>query len=147
MVVGTPTYLSPEQALEMRPDARSDLYSLGVTFFEMLTGRPPWEGIAAHDIMQRHVDADRSFIGRDLSGPARALEPVLQRLLARSEDERYQNARELLDDLVPYFRRIVPRTARTTVDLRNKLARLGELRDRAQQRSFLDSAQRKKRPS
>ncbi|HVR86943.1 MAG TPA: serine/threonine-protein kinase [Planctomycetota bacterium] len=147
MIVGTPTYLSPEQALAMRPDARSDLYSLGVTFFEMLTGRPPWEGMDAHAIMERHVDVDRSFIGRDLPGPARTLEPVLQRLLARSEDERFQNTRELLDDLVPHFRRIVPRTARKAVDLRNKLARLGELRDRSKQRSFLDSAPRTKLPS
>lgn len=147
MIVGTPVYLSPEQALAMRPDARSDLYSLGITLFEMLTGRPPWEGADAHAVMQRHLDADRSFIGRELPGPARSLEPVLQRLLARNEDERFQNVRELLDSLVPYFRRIVPRTSRRTVDVRNKLARLGELRDRALQRSFLDSAPRKRLPS
>ncbi len=144
MIVGSPAYLSPEQALAMRPDARSDLYSLGVTFFEMLTGRPPFEGIDAHAIMQHHVDADRSFIGRDLPASARSLEPVLQRLLARSEEERFQSARELLDALVPLFRRIVPRTPRKPADLRNKLARLGELRDRSKQRSFLDSSSRKK---
>lgn len=147
MIVGTPAYLSPEQALAMRPDARSDLYSLGVTFFEMLAGHTPWEGVDSHTIMKKHVDADRSFIGRDLPAPARPLEPILQRLMARSEEDRYQSARELLDDLVPYFRRMVPKTARRTVDVRNKLARLGEQRDRAAQRSFLDSTARKKLPS
>ena len=50
-------------------------------------------------------------------------------------------------DLVPYFRRIVPRVPKKAVDLRNKLTRLGELRDRARQRSFLDKAPRKKLPS
>ncbi len=143
MIVGTPAYLSPEQAQARRPDERSDLYSLGVTFFEMLTGHTPFDGIDATVVMEKHVDASRSFIGRVLPAAALPLEPVLQRLLARFPGDRYQSARELLEDLRPHLRRLVPPTARKTVDVRQKLARLGDLRNRSRHHNFLTSPRNK----
>jgi serine/threonine-protein kinase len=143
MIVGTPIYLSPEQAQARRPDERSDLYSLGVTFFEMLTGHPPFDGVDANVVMEKHVDASRSFIGRVLPPAALPFEPVLQRLLARSPHDRYQSAPEMLEDLRPLLRRLVPPTARKTVDVRQKLARLGDLRTRARHHNFLTSPPRK----
>jgi len=143
MIVGTPAYLSPEQAQARRPDERSDLYSLGVTFFETLTGHTPFDGIDATDVMEKHVDASRSFIGRVLPSAAQPLEPVLQRLLARFPGDRYQSARELLDDLRPHLRRLAPPTARKVLDVRQRLARLGDLRTRARQHNFLTSPRNK----
>ena len=142
-IVGTPAYLSPEQAQARRPDERSDLYSLGVTFFEMLTGQTPFDGVSANVVMEQHVDASRSFIGRVLPAAALPLEPVLQRLLARFPGDRYQSARELLEDLRPHLRRMVPKTARKTVDVHQQLARLGDLRTRSRHHNFLTSPRNK----
>jgi serine/threonine-protein kinase len=137
MIVGTPAYLSPEQAQARRPDERSDLYSLGITFYEMLTGRTPWDGADTNTVMQNHCEASRSFIGRGLSSAALTFEPVLHRLLAQEPVHRYQSAGELLTELRPYLRRFAT-TARKSPDVRGKLARLGELRDRARQTNFFN---------
>jgi serine/threonine-protein kinase len=143
MIVGTPAYLSPEQAQARRPDERSDLYSLGITFFEMLTGKTPWEGADTNTVMENHIDASRSFIAALLPAAVSTLEPVLQRLLAKFPGDRYQSAPELLLDLRPHLRRLLPITRRKTVDVREKLARLGDLRTRARQHNFLSSPRNK----
>ena len=55
-VIGTALYMSPEQARGERPDERADIYSLGVTLFEMIAGRPPFEGDSAVAILMKHVN-------------------------------------------------------------------------------------------
>jgi serine/threonine-protein kinase len=55
-VVGTATYISPEQVLGQRPTERSDIYSLGVTLYEMVAGRPPFEADSAMSLMMKHVN-------------------------------------------------------------------------------------------
>jgi serine/threonine-protein kinase PpkA len=94
-VVGTPYYLSPEQARGGAITPASDLYSLGVMFFEMLTGSRPFSGETLDLLLARHLTAPAPSLPPDLA----ALQPILDRLLAKAPGERYASARELLDDL------------------------------------------------
>lgn len=90
MLVGTPTYMSPEQINALDVDGRSDLYSLGVMFYELLTGRPPFQGDTPIAVLMAH-----------LTNPPPPLPPqfgefqsVLDRMLAKNRDERFANLKE-----------------------------------------------------
>jgi len=91
-VVGTPHYMSPEQARSGSVDARSDLYSAGVMFFEMLTGRRPYIGDTVGAILYQHMYAKIPDLPRELQ----AFQPIIDRLLHKAPEKRYQSARELL---------------------------------------------------
>lgn len=94
-VVGTPYYLSPEQALARAVDHRCDLYSLGVLFFEMLTGGKPYHADTAQALLQLHVQAPLP----QLPPAQRKWQPVLDRMMAKNPDERFASATALLDAL------------------------------------------------
>lgn len=96
-VLGSPYYISPEQAQGQRVDARTDLYSLGVMFYEMLTGQRPYAGKTALDIMEQHANAP---VPRLPDGVAHQ-QALLDRLMAKRLVERYASADELLADLGP----------------------------------------------
>jgi predicted Ser/Thr protein kinase len=90
---GSPYYMSPEQALGEELDARSDLYSLGVIYHEMLTGRKPFTGGSAIEVLQQHVNAPPPRLPLSLSRHA----PVLSRLLAKRREDRYNTADEVIE--------------------------------------------------
>jgi serine/threonine protein kinase len=94
-IFGTPYYMSPEQGHAELIDERSDLYSLGVVYYEMLTGRKPYTGTNAMEVIYKHKRAELPVIEPQLS----AYEGVLRRLLAKSPADRFQSARELLDSI------------------------------------------------
>jgi DNA-binding NarL/FixJ family response regulator len=96
-VLGSPYYISPEQAQGQRVDARTDLYSLGVMFYEMLTGQRPYMGKSALDIMTRHSTEPVPT----LPDSTAAQQPLLDRLMAKQPSARYASADELLADLGP----------------------------------------------
>lgn len=90
---GSPYYMSPEQALGEELDARSDLYSLGVIYHEMLTGRKPFTGGSAIEVLQQHVNAPPPRLPLSLSRHA----PVLSRLLAKRREDRFNTADEVIE--------------------------------------------------
>ncbi|MEP6547499.1 MAG: protein kinase [Gammaproteobacteria bacterium] len=96
-VLGSPYYISPEQSQGQRVDARTDLYSLGVMFYEMLTGERPYAGRSAVAIMKQHSTAPVPT----LPAPTAAQQPLLDRLMAKQQNARYASADELLADLGP----------------------------------------------
>jgi DNA-binding NarL/FixJ family response regulator len=96
-VLGSPYYISPEQAQGQRVDARTDLYSLGVMFYEMLTGQRPYGGRSALAIMTQQASAPVPI----LPPATAAQQPVLDRLMAKQQSARYASADELLADLGP----------------------------------------------
>jgi DNA-binding NarL/FixJ family response regulator len=89
---GSPYYMSPEQALGEELDARTDLYSLGIIFYEMLTGKKPFAGTSAIEVLQEHVNAPVPQL------PERCVryQSLLARLLAKSREERFSSAEEFL---------------------------------------------------
>jgi hypothetical protein len=91
-IFGTPYYMSPEQGHAEIIDARSDLYSLGVVFYEMLIGRKPFNGATAMEVIYKHKRAELPEIAPEFA----PYEGLLRRLLAKSPDNRYQTAGELL---------------------------------------------------
>jgi serine/threonine protein kinase len=106
LVKGTPAYMSPEQADGAVVDHRSDLFSLGVLFHELLTGARLFKGDTDLDSLRRVRTApvpSPSAIARDVPTE---VERVVLRLLARRPDERYQSGREVLEDLRPVARRL-----------------------------------------
>jgi serine/threonine protein kinase len=96
-VLGSPYYISPEQSQGHRVDARTDLYSLGVMFYEMLTGQRPYSGRSAMAIMAQHAGAPVPTLPPNVA-PQQAL---VDRLMAKRLEDRYASADELLADLGP----------------------------------------------
>jgi eukaryotic-like serine/threonine-protein kinase len=98
-IVGTAQYLSPEQARGAPVDPRSDLYSLGIVMYEMLTGKVPFTGDAPVEIAMKHLSAvpDPPSSSRDEVGPD--LDAVVMRALAKDPDHRYGSAEEMDADL------------------------------------------------
>jgi DNA-binding NarL/FixJ family response regulator len=94
---GSPYYMSPEQALGEVLDARSDFYSLGIMFYEMLTGRKPYTGGSAMDVLQQHVNAPLPMLPKPLAHH----EPVLLKLMAKSREDRFARAEEIVTALGP----------------------------------------------
>ena len=96
-VLGSPYYISPEQSQGQRVDARTDLYSLGVMFYEMLTGQRPYNGRTAMAIMAQHAGSPVPILPPDVA----LQQGLLDRLMAKRSEERYASADELLADLGP----------------------------------------------
>ncbi len=92
-IFGTPYYMSPEQGHGAEVDERSDLYSIGVIFYEMLTGKKPYLASTPMAVIYKHSHAPLPELEPELS----YLEPLTHRLLGKDPRNRYQTAAELLD--------------------------------------------------
>jgi eukaryotic-like serine/threonine-protein kinase len=88
LIFGTPHYMSPEQGHGQKMDARSDLYSLGVLLYEMLTGRKPFTADNPMTVLYLHRNSELP----DLPAPLAVLQPVVHRLLAKLPEDRYADA-------------------------------------------------------
>jgi serine/threonine-protein kinase len=98
-VMGTATYLSPEQAQGSQPDPRSDIYSLGVVMYEMVAGRAPFIGDNAVGIAYQQVHGVPPALSEFASDAPREFEAIVAKCMAKSADRRYVNANALRDDL------------------------------------------------
>ena len=92
VLLGSPYYMSPEQAQGEGLDARSDFYSLGVICYELFTGQKPYIGGTAMEVLQQHVNAPLPTLPTDLS----RYEPFLRQLMAKARGERFANANEII---------------------------------------------------
>jgi serine/threonine protein kinase len=103
MTVGTPAYMSPEQATGSAVDNRSDIYALGIILYEMLVGHPPFHDDGTLSVLLKHMTEPvpslltYDFIDND------QLDAVMMKALAKQQDSRYQTALEFLDDLKRAF--------------------------------------------
>ena len=102
--IGSPVYMSPEQARGAQTDPRSDLYSLGCVMYEVLTGVPPFQGNTALDTMLLHLDSKpapmkEASLGREIDP---RIEKVVMKLLEKDPANRYQSMDEIKEALVPF---------------------------------------------
>jgi serine/threonine-protein kinase len=128
-VMGTAQYLSPEQARGEVVDARSDLYSAGCLLYELLTGRPPFQGENAVSVAYQHVSENPT--APSLADPAvpPGLDALVMKSLAKNPQDRYQTANEFKADVdralqglpvtgtIPSIRATVPPAAATTASI------------------------------
>lgn len=99
MALGTPLYMSPEQVEGKPLDQRTDIYSFGVTCYQMLAGDPPFRGQTAFEVALRHVQAEPADLQALRPDLPAGLCAVIRRMMAKRPEDRYQTARELLREL------------------------------------------------
>jgi len=102
--MGTPVYMSPEQGSDAKHvDHRADIYSLGCTLYHMITGRIPYEGDSAYEIITKHVNEPLTLphvIDPDIS---EELSQVIDRMLSKKKEDRYQSMGEVIEALEGYL--------------------------------------------
>jgi predicted Ser/Thr protein kinase len=99
MIMGTPAYMSPEQARGLETDTRTDIWSLGVVLYEMVAGRTPFGGPTATDLLAAIIGREpEPLAAHDAAAPAE-LSRIVARALRKELSERYQTAEELAADL------------------------------------------------
>ena len=121
-VVGTTRYMSPEQARGWQVDARTDIFSLGVLLYELVAGRPPFEGPSASDVIASILTQQPLPLSRYSSAVPVELERIIAKALAKDPKERYQSTKDLLLDLKGLKQRL---------DFEAELARSGQRSEHA----------------
>ena len=98
-VLGSPFYMSPEQGQGLAIDGRSDLYSAGVIFYEMLTGNQPYAGESAIQVIFKHIHDEVPLLPKRV----REFQPIVDALMAKNRDERVASGADLAAMLLPYL--------------------------------------------
>ncbi|MBM4043075.1 MAG: hypothetical protein FJ290_31685, partial [Planctomycetes bacterium] len=109
VVLGTPTYMSPEQCSGTRLDPRTDIYSLGTTFYRMVAGRDAFEGEDAFSIMLKHQNQPPADPRHYNPGIPHAIAKIVLRMMEKARENRYQSASEVVRALLPFDREAAER--------------------------------------
>jgi serine/threonine-protein kinase len=99
IILGTVNYMSPEQAKGKKVDERTDIFSLGVVLYEMLTGKAPFAGDSVPETFARLIEHEPEPIDTYHSGVSDEMQQVVSRMLEKAPENRYQSVREAADDL------------------------------------------------
>ena len=99
MTMGTPLYMSPEQVQGKKVDHRSDIYSLGVTFYHLLCGRPPFRGETAMAVAIQQVQSAAPQLIESRSDLPSSVCDLVHRMMAKKPDDRFQSAQAVLQEL------------------------------------------------
>ena len=114
IVIGTVTYMSPEQARGLRVDERTDIFSFGVVLYEMLAGRAPFGGPTPSDVIVAILDREPPPLAHTLPSAPPEMQRVVSKALAKERNDRYQTTKDLIADL----RNLRRKLEFDTVDLR-----------------------------
>jgi len=106
VILGTVNYMSPEQTRGQKLDARSDLWSLGVVLYEMLTGQRPFHGESIPDIFVAILERRPAPLIESLADPPAQLEQILDKLLAKNPEHRFQSSAQLAAELKRFHHRL-----------------------------------------
>jgi TolB-like protein/Tfp pilus assembly protein PilF len=106
VILGTINYMSPEQTRGQKLDARSDLWSLGVVLYEMLTGQRPFHGESIPDLFVAILERQPEPLTKSLADPPAQLEQILIKLLAKNREQRYQSSTQLAAELKRFHHRL-----------------------------------------
>ncbi len=119
LVMGTITYMSPEQLRGLEVDARTDIWSLGVVFYEMVAGAAPFEGRTTSDLIVSILEREPPTLFLDSSTVSSELQRIVTRSLAKDKSGRYQTADEMLRDLrqLKRYLEVEPQPERLTSEL------------------------------
>jgi serine/threonine protein kinase/TolB-like protein len=112
IVMGTISYMSPEQARGLRVDVRTDIWSLGAVLYEMIAGHPPFEGPTSSDVMAAILEHQPPALSVVRPQTPEALERIVTRALMKDRDDRYQAPREVQSDLRGLRQRLEDRERR-----------------------------------
>jgi eukaryotic-like serine/threonine-protein kinase len=107
VILGTVSYMSPEQARGLKIDTRTDIFSFGIVIYEMFAGRSPFEGKTTADMMVSILDRRPTPITRYVRNAPAELERIISKALVKNRDERYQLATAMLADLKRLQRRML----------------------------------------
>ncbi len=99
MIIGTAAYMSPEQARGKQIDARTDIFSFGVMLYEMLAGKPPFDGENAMDVIGSILNKEPVPVRRQMTEVPQEIERIINKALRKDREERYQTAKDFLSDL------------------------------------------------
>jgi serine/threonine protein kinase len=104
-IMGTPQYMSPEQALGEPLDERSDIFALGTTFYHLLSGRLPFDKGDLSALLLQIAQQDVPSLAETAPAVPRPLSVIVQRMMARRREDRYPYVEVILEDLAGYERR------------------------------------------
>ena len=116
-ILGTTSYMSPEQACGAQIDKRTDIWSLGVVLYEMVTGHAPFAGDTPRDVMSSILEREPPPLARYTAHTPAELQQIISKMLRKDRDERYHGAHELLDALKDFRRKLETESERAAAPL------------------------------
>src|SRR5438270_4087476 len=124
IVIGTVTYMSPEQARGFKVDERTDIFSFGVVLYEMLAGRAPFGGPTPSDVIVSILDREPQPLAHLKADVSPELQRIVTKALAKERDERYQTVKELIADMREFKRglELAAHSLRTTAPSESQYA-------------------------